>query len=260
MDDFYLEQKMLAAYFEMQWLDKLRDDGIDERLKSESKFVPDSFITSDYPQNIAEFIKRAAADGSIAPRTVLEVGAALGRNCYELAKNFSAIEAITVVEPSHRLLSNFKRILIDGKDCEFPYIKGLTERESFHFQTAAITQVCSHINFSLIEAPFVQGVVDGQFDLSICLNVLDQCDSPQAIVDALKAATALNGILVLSCSYQWQKKHLKNMDEAVDDINTYFGDGWLALAEDDHEYKIRMNERFSLMFLTHVVAYKKVAI
>lgn len=260
MDDFYIDQKGLAAYFELQWLDKLRDDGVKERLHSKSRSVPDSFVSCDYSKAVACFIRDAFERASISPETILEVGPALGRNCYELIKHSADIKSITVVEPSHRLLSNFKQILVDGNGCDFTYINSVNKIGSFHFRTASISRECSHIEFCLIEAPFERGVVEEKYDLAICLNVLDQCESPNDVVNALKEATAINGILVLSCSYQWNKKHIKNELEAVDDINDYFGVGWEKLSEDDNEYRIRFNERYSLLFLAHIVAYRKVRV
>ncbi|WP_367646173.1 hypothetical protein [Vibrio rotiferianus] len=85
--------------------------------------------------------------------------------------------------------------------------------------------------------------------------MLDQCDSPLEMVNALKSATNVGGILVASCTYQWNKKHIQNMDEAVDDINDYFDQNWQRVSEANHEYRIRFNDRFSRLFLSHAVAY-----
>ncbi|MEJ2765941.1 methyltransferase domain-containing protein [Photobacterium sp. MCCC 1A19761] len=258
MDDFYIDQKGLAAYYEIQWLDKLRLNGVTEQLESKSRHVPESFIYSTHTQSVAQFIIEALEAENIAPNSALEVGPALGRNSFELVTNVPTISSVTVVEPSHRLLSNFKQIIIEGAKCQFPYIKSLNELGYLDFDASSIAKACDHVAFTLIEAPFEHGLVTKEFDLVTCLNVLDQCESPRAIVDALMDATALNGVLVLSCTYQWSKKHLKNESEAVDDINDYFGVNWEKLSEDEIEYKIRFNERYSLLFLSHVVAYKKV--
>nr|WP_275440585.1 SAM-dependent methyltransferase [Vibrio sp. Of7-15] len=249
----------MAAYYEVQWLDKLRSSGVSEQLESKSKYVPDSFISSNHTQNVAKFIIDSLEAESINPINALEVGAALGRNSYELVTNIPSISSVTVVEPSHRLLSNFKQILIDGTKCEFPYIKSLEELGYLDFDVSTIAKSCDHVSFTLVETPFEPGVVTKEFDLTVCLNVLDQCESPKILVNALIDATAFNGVLVLSCTYQWNKKHLKEESEAVNDINDYFGDGWEKLSEDEHEYKIRFNERYSLLFLSHIVAYKKVS-
>lgn len=260
MDDFYIDKKGLASYFEMQWLDKLRESGVTEQLESKSKRVPDSFISSEHSQNVARFVINVLGYENLSPKTVIEIGPALGRNSYELISNIPSINSVTAVEPSQRLLSNLKKILIDGAKCNFPYIKSLDELGIFEFDSSSIAEKCAHVDFTLIEAPFSHGVVDDHFDLTLCLNVLDQCESPKGLVEALKNATALNGVLVLSCTYQWNKKHLKVESEAVDDINDYFGEGWVQLSEDENEYKVRFNERYSLLFLSHVVAYKKISV
>lgn len=257
MDDFYIDKKGLAAYFEMQWLDKLRESGVTLPLDSKSKSVPDSFIASDHAKNVSQFIVSTLSREEVFPETVIEVGPALGRNCYELVKRLPTIKSMSIVEPSRRLLANLKDILIEGNSCEFPYITSVNDLSSFNFDTAPIAKSCSHVDFTLIEAPFACGVVHDSFDLTICLNVLDQCESPKTLVDALKTATALAGVLVLSCSYQWSSKHLKNKNEEINDINAYFGEGWEKLSEDENEYRIRFNERYSLLFLSHVVAYRK---
>lgn len=251
MDDFYVDQKSLAAYFEMQWLDKLRECGVREDLVGKSGTIPDSYIFSDYTKNVACFISSTVNKYSISPQTVLEVGPALGRNCYELVQSLADIDSITVVEPSVRFLSNFAKILVDGSGCDFTYIKSLNELGRYQFDTALLARDCNHVKFNLIDKAFGRGVVKERYDLTICLNVLDQCESPSEIVEALKKATDNAGVAVLSCSYQWNKKHLKDESEALDDINEYFGDDWQKLSEDDHEYKIRFNERYSLLFLTH---------
>ena len=134
----------------------------------------------------------------------------------------------------------------------------MKEQGYLDFDASSIANACGHVDFTLIGVPFQHGVVTKKFDLAICLNVLDQCESPKTLVEALMDATTSNGVLVLSCTYQWSKKHLKNASEAVDDINEYFGQGWEKLSEDENEYKIRFNERYSLLFLSHIVVYKKI--
>lgn len=259
MDDFYIDKKGLAAYFEIEWLDKLRELGVEDPLESKSKAVPDSFVASNYNNQIDGFINQTFEEHAFAPNSVLEIGPALGRNCYNLVSSFPSINEITVVEPSARFLSNFKDILIGGCGCDFHYIKDVNDLGVIWFDTISIAKECSHIKFSLLDQAFGHSVVKEKHDLTICLNVLDQCESPTSVMEALKLATLKDGILVVSCSYQWNKKHLVNKYEAVDDINAYFDEGWVKLSEDEHEYRLRFNDRYSKLFLTHVVAYKKLS-
>ncbi len=255
MDDYYLDEKGLAAYFEAQWLDKVREAGFEEPLQSCSKQVPDSFIQSPFFVSIAELINNSLAKTKLMPETMLEVGSALGRNCYELVKNNSTLSDITLVEPSERLLSNFKNLLTFPGVHSFPYIKGLKELAWLDFNTSGIASGCAHINFKLINQVFDSSTVDASYDLTVCLNVLDQCESPTKIVEALMGATRIGGVLVLSTTYQWSKTHLLDGDEAVDDINSYFNADWKKLNESDIEYRFRYNERYSKLFLSHVVVY-----
>ena len=88
--------------------------------------------------------------------------------------------------------------------------------------------------------------------------MLDQCESPANIVSGLQKATRSGGLLFLSCSYQWSKKHLIRSSEITRDINEYFDEGWTKIAEDEHEYKHRVNDRYSQLFLSHIVGYKKI--
>lgn len=259
MDDFYLDETGLAAYFEMQWLDKLRANGVHEPLESQSKTVPDRFILTSHAPYVANLIAQTLKAHHISPNSLLEIGPSLGRNCYELIEQCPSLSEVTVVEPSARLLEQFKRILIDGTECQFSYIKSLHQLGQLPFVTKHLAEACQHIDFTIINAPFTSHITSHQFDLTVCLNVLDQCESPNDIVNALMQATAPKGVLVLSCTYQWNKKHLADLNAGVDDINDYFDQQWIKLAEDEVEYKIRLNERCSYLFLSHVVIYQKSA-
>ena len=96
----------------------------------------------------------------------------------------------------------------------------------------------------LLDEPFDSSTVAASYDLTVCLNVLDQCESPMKIVEGLMNSTRAGGVLVLSCSYQWSKAHLQNSDEAVTDINSYFNADWKKLNEAEIEYRFRYNERY----------------
>jgi hypothetical protein len=97
-----------------------------------------------------------------------------------------------------------------------------------------------------------------QYDLVYCLNVLDQCSNPIEIIQSAMTCTKLDGVLALSCSYQWSKKHLQDLREVVTDIKSYFDDSWELLEEIDLDDKFRFNERYSKLFSCHVVLFKKI--
>tara|TARA_R110001599_G_scaffold169700_2_gene359689 strand:+ start:890 stop:1669 length:780 start_codon:yes stop_codon:yes gene_type:complete len=257
MEDYYLDERGLASYFEAQWLDKVRESGFTELLLANSKHVPDSFVASPFFLEAADFIEAGLAKASLAPTNLLEVGPALGRSCYELIKRNPTLRNVTLVEPSERLFLNMRKLLLEPGAYAFPYIKGLKELASIEFDTSAIAATCSHIRFKPINTVFDSMTASDDFDITVCLNVVDQCEEPTKLVRDLQARTRLNGVLALSCSYQWSSKHLKNPDDASADINQYFDKNWKKIGETEIEYRFRFNERFSRLFLSHVVMYMR---
>lgn len=255
MEDFYLNQRGLASYYEAQWLDHLLEKGLIGELTSQSKKVPFSFIQSSHCIEVASFIEHAVRKAGIMPKSLLEVGAALGRNFYETTSRLNSIQKATLVEPSNLLLSGLKQILFTPPLAAFNYIYSLDEMKSFEFENQHLVGDCQRLDVEFVDQPFSSGTINTKHDLVVCLNVLDQCDSPLEMVNALKSATNVGGILVASCTYQWNKKHIQNMDDAVDDINEYFDQNWQRVSEANHEYRIRFNDRFSRLFLSHAVAY-----
>lgn len=97
-----------------------------------------------------------------------------------------------------------------------------------------------------------------QFDWVFCLNVIDNATNPLEIVRAVQQATKVGGVLALASSYQWSKQYLDDFSGTVDDINAYFDGAWRRVGETDFDYKFRYNERYTQLFSSHVVMYKKV--
>lgn len=54
-------------------------------------------------------------------------------------------------------------------------------------------------------------------------------------------------------------KHLKNPEEQVNDIKQYFDENWRLLGENEFEYRFRVNERYSMLFLSHTVIFQREA-
>ncbi|MGF1686155.1 SAM-dependent methyltransferase [Photobacterium japonica] len=258
MDDYYCDKRGLAAYFEAMWLDKVRELGIEDTLSSVSKTVPDSYIMSPFYSAASAFILDCCEKAGLTPQTYLEVGPALGRTSYELFTQLPSIHAAWIVEPSSRLLTYYQHLLVKPVHCAFPYIESMKTLGRLAFDTTPFVAACEHVDFHCINQPYTPETLLHPVDLSVCLNVLDQCPSPLTIVQSLKKDTQQHGVVVLSNSYQWQKKHLLDPDEAVDDINVYFEEAaWEKLGETELNYQFRFNERYSKLFCIHLVAYKK---
>lgn len=259
-DDFYLDERGLASYFECSWLSKFRELGNSTPLTSASGKIPEDFIDSPFFTKVADFVFDNTKEFLPYPKDMLEIGPALGRTCHQTLQNFPSIASVTVVEPSKRLLNGFRRLLVEGQTTSFPYIHSLREFKSLEVDTRRIADECRHVDFTLINEPMQSNTITGQFDLVYCLNVLDQITSPIEIVGAAKICTKHNGVLALACSYQWSKKYLEKPQDMVGDINEYFDASWERLGETHLEYRFRFNERFSQLFCVHVVLYRKRAL
>lgn len=255
--DYYLDERGLASYFEASWLNKFREMGNTTQLTSASGSVAEIYIYSPFYTELVEFVFDAFDAATNRPSSLLEIGPALGRTCYETLKNFPTITNVTVVEPSCRLLDGFRRLLIDGGISTFPYIYSLSELRQIKVDSSQIAKESEGVAYTLINAPLQQDTLQDQFDLVYCLNVIDSASKPSLIIDEAMAATAPNGVLVLACKYQWSKKLIDNPEEMVSDINSYFDETWEKLGETQIEYRFRFNERYSRLFLPHVVMYKK---
>ncbi|MEN2269902.1 SAM-dependent methyltransferase [Vibrio diabolicus] len=255
MEDFYLTDRGLTGYFEAQWFDKFIEDKQIETITSRSKQVPLSFLSSPHCSQVADFIAQTVLESGVQPCSLLEVGAALGRNYYELVQRLPSLKEATLVEPSNRLMDGFKQLLIEEQRVELTYLHDVNTINTLEVENRDIVQKCAHVDLTLINQPFEHDTLQSSFDLVVCLNVVDQCESPLSVINALKEATKVGGLMVVSCTYQWNAKHIKNEDEAVDDIKAYFAEGWRLVSEADHEYRIRFNDRFARQFLSHVVAY-----
>jgi len=257
-EDYYVDEKGLAMFFELHWLDKVRELGNHSHLKSKSRHVSDDFIVTRHFEEIAQNMQNVFIQNNFNPQNLLEVGASLGRTSYELIVRNNCLKKVTAVEPSKAFITAYKSILVNGDLIDFPYIKSRKEVESFKFNASGLAQECKGIEFELINQEFDINTVNEEFDLVVCLNVLDQCPSPTTIVNALKNKVKPGGILCLSCTYQWNKKHLLDFKEAVNDINEYFVESqWKRLSQFENEYRFRFSERYAHVFFSHLVIYQK---
>jgi hypothetical protein len=257
--DFYLDQRWLASYFEKDWFDKVIESQSDRLPIFEYPKFSQNLLYSDYHERFVRFISQAiSTSGLPAPSTLLEVGSSLGRTFYEICKNVKSIESATLVEPSENLFHGFHRIFEDQQVQRFNVLSGNKELTEIEFNSQEIRSKCTHVTRKLINLPY-EKIADEilPHDLIICSNVLDQCKQPRALVDLLKRKTSQDGFLALSCTYQWNDKHIQDPNDMLTNINLLFDDGWKLIGETDIEFKCRRAERFWQTFLSHVAVFSK---
>ncbi|MDF5544245.1 SAM-dependent methyltransferase, partial [Vibrio parahaemolyticus] len=153
MEDFYLTEHGLAGYFEAQWFDKFIEDQQIEMITSRSKQVPLSFLSSPHCSQVADFIAQAVIESSVQPYSLLEVGAALGRNYYELVQRLPNLKEATLVEPSNRLMDGLKQLLIEEQRVELTYLHDVNTLNTLEVENRDIVQKCAHVDLTLINQP-----------------------------------------------------------------------------------------------------------
>ena len=259
--DFYLDEFAAAAYFEKDWFDQVILSG--GARPGRFAFAPFDLgeLHSPFHQNLAGLIA-GAQEGFADPARMLEIGAGTGRLFYELTRRLEHLGEATLVEPSLNLRGLFEKIFVgDGTAAESAYfrvLKGNGELAEVRLNTAAIRERVGHVRRRCLNVPFAELPADlGTFDLVVCADVIDQCHYPLALVELLKRSTAPGGLVALSCTYQWQAKYRGLPPDPVRHLDQFFEDGWTPAGEANLPFRVRVNERHWMTFLSHVGLYRR---
>lgn len=260
--DFYTNTNGLTSFLEKEWSDFFKNE-LDFKFPAFNA----SKLQCSYSAEVASFVKEVAPK-DFMPQRVLEVGPSLGRSLYEFAKAFPDLKHALLIEPSKLLCDALKTILTESSEPIFSHFYGNGEPKNaeflreFHFQNAMIVDQLRGWDLKFVNAPFEEAepLVE-KADLVVGLNVLDQCRDPQGFIDFLSSSVRDGGVLVTSCTYQWQEKYLERrvVETMPTDIKEYFdADSWKFLGEDSFEFKHRRNERYWQLFLSHIVCFSKI--
>jgi len=188
--DFYLDERWLASYFEKDWFDHVLrgHSNIDNKFYY-SKFDP-NYLYSDYHEKLVDFVTNEISKIPASPISYLEIGSSLGRTFYELCVKQKSIRTATLIEPSENLASCFLKIFGTQDSAEFPILKGNMNLDKVLFNSNHIRIAASNVDYSLINKPFQDAVDLKPAELVVCSNVIDQCQDPLALVELVKSLVA----------------------------------------------------------------------
>ena len=254
MNDFYLDELSRAAYFEKDWFDHVVTSG--GARPGRFAFAPFDLVElhSSFHQRFVEVIKGAWHGDS--PARVLEIGSSAGRTFHEVTKAWPGLRHATLVEPSAHLRDLFSGIY-DGQRHHFPVLKGNGEVVEVRMDTSAIRAAAASVDVRVLGLPFAELADDlGVFDLVICANVIDQCDWPLRLVELLRRSTRPGGMIALSCTYQWQSKYRGLPTDPIRHLDQLFPEPSALVAEANIPFRVRVNERHWMTFLSHVCVFK----
>lgn len=257
--DFYLDSpRWIASMFEKDWFDHvLTQTSVDESIFAFPPFDSTTLYSGRH-EECAEFILGAAARQAMTAQTMLEVGASLGRGFFEIAKRSPALRSATLIEPSNLLLDTFVQIFAGGRHT-YPVVRGnRREQVQVLFDSSHVQDAVKGIDLRLVNEPYqALAHLPDNFGLVVCLNVLDQCQDPRALVRFLQTRTAPGGVLALSCSYQWNEKHLGTSATPFWNMNELFDDTWTFLDETNMDFRLRIVERHWLAFTSQLAVFRK---
>jgi hypothetical protein len=258
--DFYLNERSLAGYFEKDWFDHvLRTKQNDSSSFTFAPFDP-SLLYCSYHEKFVNLLKQQLDLLGFQPKSVLEIGSSLGRTYFELCQSLPSLQKAVLVEPSQRLSSSFIRLFQQGSDFErFDVLNGNSELKSMWLDTRPLKSAAARVKVELKQEPFqsLSGQTLGQSDLVLCSNVIDQCQQPLELVELLKSCTVENGVLALSCTYQWQDKYIGAGTRQIPNIKELFNGDWQLLNEANLPFQFRVYERYWMTFLSHVCIWRR---
>ena len=255
--DFYLDERALAAYFEKDWYDRVLTT---DPHQTKMTFAPFEALNlyCDYHEKLIGFLAGQLIRAGAQPKTVFEVGSSLGRTFFEICRKIKSVQQATLIEPSENLATTFTNIFQAKGPLRLRVLKGNVDLTEVTLDTQLIQSACAGVELTLIPSSF-QSLTPppGPFDLTVCSNVIDQCRDPEKLAELLKTATALNGVLVISCTYQWQTKYIGNATKQIQNIADLFGPAWHKLGETNIPFQLRGHERYWKRFLSHVLIMRR---
>lgn len=252
--DFYLSPAGLAAYFEKEWSDLLLSP---EKMNFDFAPFELKHLSRGDSKIISQTILEIANKESFRPKSYLEIGPGLGRAFYEIMKETPSLRSAKLVEPSKYLAKTLENLFLGKSSCAFPIILGNDYLSEIKIEPTTIREKFDDFDLEIINKTFdnVTGDVETS-DLVLCLNVVDQCKDPEALLDLVKAKTNSGGVLVVSCTFQWQKRFLGSKIPFTN-LRTEFGEDWEVLADENLPFSIRVNERYWYTFLSQVLYLKR---
>ncbi|WP_291511321.1 5-histidylcysteine sulfoxide synthase [Acidithiobacillus sp.] len=161
-------------------------------------YGPSHFEVANYPAAMARLALEALGDGP--RRRALDIGCAVGRSTFELARVFDEVVGIDF---SARFIQVGVQLQSRGR---FPYaVVEEGELQSYHWADLAALglQECSH------RVQFFQGdacnlkPIHRDFDLVLAANLIDRLREPEVFLKDIAGRIRPGGLLVISSPYTW---------------------------------------------------------
>jgi len=246
----------VASHLESQWFDLIGKHVDLQYLACRDRRVPISYIGTSFYNEVSAQINGVISEIGLSPHSMFEVGTALGRVTYEMILKNSELEWVTLLEPSSLYLKTLKKFFTQRGKHTFPYMTNLPELGTIEFDTELLEPPKQNVSFLCLEQTLEETVIDRQYDLVICLNVIESARSVPIFAEKLLNSVNSGGILALACTYQWQAHHIQS-NELISDTRSLFNNDWELMSDMDIKYSFRVNERGFCAFLSDLIILRK---
>jgi putative 4-mercaptohistidine N1-methyltranferase len=136
-------------------------------------------------------------------RRALDLGCALGRASFELAKSFDAVIAVDL---SERFISVAKQFQAEGTYCYQQMEEGeLLSTRCVHLTDFGFSEACHKIKFMQGNALELNEDM-GKFDLILAANLIDRLPDPEQFLAGVHQYMISDGVLVIASPYDWQER------------------------------------------------------
>ncbi len=207
---------------------------------------PLPFKIGNFPKACAHLLLREARRRNLRPRRALDLGCAVGRSSFELARKIPQVEA---VDFSKSFISAAKKLAARGS-LGFP-LKEEGSLARYVRTSAPSREIRKRVCFRVGDALRLPDL--GTFDLVLVANLLDRVKDPRKLLQkVLPKLVRPGGILLLTSPYTWsgeftpRPRWLKDSFPSIRKLlSPYFG----LLRRQDLPFLLREHRRkFQLTF------------
>jgi SAM-dependent methyltransferase len=258
LDDDYATPERLAIYLEIGWSDFLFATSSDAD-SCQSRPYPSPLhdrVPPQFPIAAVALAHDWATNISLDAKSFCDVGGATGRTVYEFERQFPGLEQLVLIEPSKRFCEWAKRLLSSEDDLpDIPTVgrKGSPQWSTAKARPSPIARADERltiVNETLESCHPRQG-----FDIVTCLNVIDRHPRPSELVKEIGRLMNNNGLLILSCPFDFDEQSTPNAESWVDDLDILFEglDAWDDVGQSELFYEFRAFNRSWTRFSSQIV-------
>jgi putative 4-mercaptohistidine N1-methyltranferase len=165
----------------------------------EAHYGEDTFGVANFPGEMARLCV-AKLEGK-PKSSALDLGCAVGRASFELARSF---ERVTAVDLSSRFIAIARRIQKTGKLCYQRQEEGdLISDYKVSLADFNLLDTASRVTFIQGNALQLDEQLCG-YDLVLLSNLIDRCPEPRRLLSKIHSRVVMGGLLVIASPYDWR--------------------------------------------------------